>query len=250
MSPKSAIRGSGFTLIELLVVIAVIGILAALLLPALAGSKERAKRMQCASNLRQLDLALRMYADSNNEKFPQVTAGRWAWDVPWKVGDSMVQSGASQRVFYCADSGFSDQDNLNLWNFKTNVYRVVGYAMTFPGTATVWMTNQNPSMVPQSMTDTNAGVTYPAPSPSERILMADAVISKPHEADEVHRWLNSYINVKGGYPKLHRTPHLEPNGITPAGGNVGMLDGHVEWRKFILMYVRTNPKSAYPVFWW
>ena len=241
-------RKGGFTLIELLVVIAIIGILAAFLLPTLTKAKERAKRIQCMNNLRQVNIALRMYAESNAEKFPLVGAGRWAWDVPWKVGDSMVQNGASQKVFYCASSGFSEQDFWNLWNYDTNVYRVVGYAMTFPGTATVTATNQNPSLIPHSMTDTNTGVTYPAQSSSERILMADAIISQPHDADEVHRWLNTYVNVKGGYPKVHQTAHL--NGTMPAGGNVGMLDSHVEWRKFPEMHVRTDPTSSNPVFWW
>jgi prepilin-type processing-associated H-X9-DG protein len=120
--------------------------------------------------------------------------------------------------------------------------------MTYPGTATVLATNQNPSLLPQSMTDTNTGVTYPAPSPSERVLMSDAVISKPHDADEAQRWLNSYENIKGGYFKAHRTAHMQGN--MPAGGNVGMLDGHVEWRKFKDMHVRTDPNSSNPVFWW
>jgi prepilin-type N-terminal cleavage/methylation domain-containing protein/prepilin-type processing-associated H-X9-DG protein len=250
-APKRRVFGgqqAGFTLIELLMVIAVIAVLAGLLFPVLAKSKERAKRIQCMNNLRQVALSLRMYADSNSDKFPQVSAGRWAWDVPWKVGDSMVQNGAIQRIFYCASSGFTDQDNLNLWNFQTNVYRVVGYAMTFPGTATVLATNQNPSLTPQSMTDTNLGITYQPPSPSERIFMADAVISQPHDADEVHRWLNTYVNIKGGYFKPHQTAHLDKT--MPAGGNVAMLDGHVEWRKFPQMHVRTDATSGNPVFWW
>lgn len=242
---RSALRA--FTLIELLVVISIIGILAGLLLPALGRTKEKAKRINCLSNLKQVDLALRMYAESNSEKFPQVGAGRWAWDVPWKVADAMVQN-AQQKVFYCPSSGFTEQDNLNLWNYETNSYRVVGYAMTFPGTATVLLTNQNPSLIPQSITDTNTGITLPPPSGSDRVLMADATMSQPRDADEVNRWLNTYQNIKGGYFKVHRTAHLEKN--LPVGGNLGMLDGHVEWRKFQQMHVRTDPTSPNPVFWW
>ena len=60
-----------FTLVELLVVIAIIAIIAALLLPALRGSKDAAKRVQCASGLRQLGLAAQMYLDDHDgETFP------------------------------------------------------------------------------------------------------------------------------------------------------------------------------------
>jgi len=77
---------TGFTLIELLVVIACIGILASMLLPALAKAKEKGLTTQCISNLKQVGLAMMMYGDENNNLLPPAH-GSVSWDSddppPW-----------------------------------------------------------------------------------------------------------------------------------------------------------------------
>src|SRR5689334_1318595 len=96
MPTMQRIRKPAFTLIELLVVIAVIAVLAAILFPVFSQAREKARQANCLSSLKQLSLALFLYAQDNDETFPR---NRFAFrnsDVCNSKGQAQTWKGAIQ----------------------------------------------------------------------------------------------------------------------------------------------------------
>jgi len=261
---------AAFTLIELLVVIIIIAILAAILLPVLATAKDQAIRTHCKSNERQQELALTMYANENKDFLPNLpsTGTYQPWDMKKSAADYMA-AGAPYKVWYDpgTDHVYSQQQIRAMWNNTTNegggeAPRIIGYAHTFSGSAKTvtlfndqppywyFSTNVNVKLTPQPISFYSMNLPIGAAS---RALLACATITLPGNLSATLAAMNSFSwsglphtldpDMPGTLP--FTSSHLV-KGKLPSGGNVGMFDGHVEWRPFRLMMPRASGTSGSP----
>jgi prepilin-type N-terminal cleavage/methylation domain-containing protein/prepilin-type processing-associated H-X9-DG protein len=244
VSPNTGTRPPGrlaFTLIELLVVIAIIAILAAMILPALAKSKEQARIGQCKSNEHQLSLATLMYANDNGDKLPDCqNLGVWVWDVSAYALTNLNQNVGRQDMFYCPNEYYLyNSATPNAWQAFTSSsmppfpYIVTGYIWLFPN-----------SRADAAIPSFNTVVKTTTPRTGYSISTTEVIT-------EATLFLNGlggrkYVNIAAAGGSSVRSAHLDTS--TPSGGNMMFLDGHVEWRKFLQMTNIVNPSGGNPGF--
>ena len=234
---EPTLRRAAFTLIELLVVIAIIGILAALLLPTLAGTKERARRTSCKNSMRQFSLAIHMYGDDNRQAVPSGAPNRPLPPdddhlpvISDATSNAIVQYTANEQILHCPSFGE--------WFIKQQVQRpfeerqygyVIGYNYHGGHTNTPWpaLPGQTATWIsPQRLTD-NSGL----------VILSD-----------MNDWSPLYGQTFAPHGKNGRiqegTEASNPGagGISSAaigavGGNVGLLDGSVAWKNITDMLI-------------
>jgi prepilin-type N-terminal cleavage/methylation domain-containing protein/prepilin-type processing-associated H-X9-DG protein len=147
MKKMSRIKLGGFTIIELLVVTLVIGILAAMLLPALSAARERAKRTQCLSNVKQIGLAIGIYADVYKTTIP--------WDGTAAFGSCtgsfrlLSNATDSAKILLCPGDGRGPTTSM-VAQFRSMTSMNVSYAIV-PGLN--WQQSFPDSVVAMDQTD-------------------------------------------------------------------------------------------------
>ena len=198
-----------FTLIELLVVIAIIAILAAMLLPALSKAKQKAWTITCSSNLHQIGIAMRMFADDNNELYPESGT-----TIYWGTTDLQPPAGSGKPSWL---------EQLVTYAGTTNVYRCPANKLLpsprqspfnyFNGTRAAYVAAGG-----QIAALKGTAVQFPA----SYVLAGDTLDFDPKDADK-----DDYTqNCVGGAADPLVTMDWQ---IHNRGQNLLFTDGHAKW---------------------
>ena len=209
-------RRGGFTKVELLVTLGSVAILIALAALLTVHLREKALRVRCQKNVQTLTTGLRSFASDHNGLFPDCTTenpsfngASWPWELSPNLTAALDQYGLTRSTYYCPANPTMNDDRH--WNFAEVFHarsRVLGYVFLLNGTETV----------PAELARVNLKGDSAAHSPAASELTADVVASMGGNYSELRGFLKD------------RSNHM--SGSQPRGGNIGFVDGHVEWRDY------------------